>query len=114
MDLAHWLSMPCLTSPACEVRETREPLLFFPKPLRKADDRKLLPPDNILELIADYAVAVGLARAVTAAPIIFEHGINGPARHSEQTDCVQGLSLEYTANLFYDAFRALRSRGELG
>jgi hypothetical protein len=72
--------MPCLTSPACDVRETREPLLFFPKPLRKADDRKLLPPDNILELIADYAVAVGLARAVTAAPIYFRARYQRPSK----------------------------------
>jgi hypothetical protein len=51
-------------------RETREPLLFS-QALRKVDDRELLPPDNLLELIADFAVAVGLVRTIPAGQTYF-------------------------------------------
>jgi hypothetical protein len=51
-------------------RETREPLLFLQAP-RKTDDRELLPPDNLLKLIAYDAVAVGLARTIPAGQIYF-------------------------------------------
>jgi len=45
---------------------------FFSQALRiKADDWELLPPDKLLELIAEYAVAVGLVRTMPAGQTYF-------------------------------------------
>ena len=44
---------------------------FFAETPRKTDDRELLPPNNLLELIAEYAVAVGLVRTMPAGQIYF-------------------------------------------
>jgi hypothetical protein len=48
-----------------------ESRFFFTQTPRKTDDRELLPPNNLLELIAEYAVAVGLVRTMPAGQIYF-------------------------------------------
>lgn len=48
-----------------------ESRFFFSQAPRKADDRELRPPDNLLELIAHDAVAVGLVRTMPAGQIYF-------------------------------------------
>jgi hypothetical protein len=48
-----------------------ESRFFFTQTTRKTDDRELLPPNNLLELIAEYAVAVGLVRTMPAGGIYF-------------------------------------------
>lgn len=54
----------------CELVK-HESRFFFSQAPRKADDRELLPPGNLLELIANYAVAVGLVRTMPAGQIYF-------------------------------------------
>lgn len=48
-----------------------ESRFFFSQTPRKTDDRELLPPNNLLKLLAEYAVAVGLIRTMPAGQIYF-------------------------------------------
>ena len=61
-----------------------ESRFFFSRAPRRSDDRELLPPDNLLELIADYAVAVGLVRTMPAGQIYFRARFQKPGEMLRQ------------------------------
>src|SRR5262249_54461649 len=48
-----------------------ESRFFFTQTPRKTDDRELLPPSDLLELIVRYAWAVGLVRTMPAGQIVY-------------------------------------------
>jgi hypothetical protein len=54
----------------CKIVKHKSRFFFIQAP-RKTDDRELLPPNKLLKLIADDAVAVGLARTLPVGQIYF-------------------------------------------
>jgi hypothetical protein len=61
-----------------------ESRFFFAQAPRKTDDRELLPPHNLLSLIAEYAVAVGAVQTMPAGQIYFRTRYQQPGERLSQ------------------------------